>query len=133
MKKIIVIIILVFNTISCKNNNSEMDKLNQKLNKVLITNNELIKHINSIDSEFMDPYLIYEEAVLNEYKRNPDSIISIYQNIIKKFPNSFWSHEAKKRIKNVEKRRTLWSKEKGWELLNVKPFKDIKTISCPGC
>ncbi len=125
--------ILVFSIISCKNNNSEIGKLNQKLNKVLITNNELIKRINSIDSKFITPYLTYEEAVLNEYKRSPDSIISIYQNIIKKFPNSFWSHEAKKRINNVEKRRVLWSKEKGWKLLKIKPFKNLEVISCPGC
>ena len=133
MKKIIILTIIVFSIICCQNNNPEIEILKQKLDKIIITNNELIERIKSIDSTFVAPYSIYEEAVLNENKRSPDSIISIYQNIIKKFPNSFWSHEAQNRINNVEKRRKLWSKKKGWELLKVKPIKDIEAISCPGC
>ena len=83
MKKIIILTIIVFSIICCQNNNPEIEILKQKLDKIIITNNELIERIKSIDSTFIAPYSIYEEAVLNENKRSPDSIISIYQNIIK--------------------------------------------------
>ena len=86
MKKIIIFTIIIFWTMSCQNNNLEIDKLNQKLDKLTLTNNELIKRISSIESEFIEPYSMFEESVLNENKRNPDSIISTYQTIIKSFP-----------------------------------------------
>lgn len=133
MKKLIVLAISVFCLISCQEEKNKLNKITIEIEQLNVANKKLRQRINSISNDFIEPFQMFENTVLNESKRSPDTIISKYKSIINKFPNSFWSHEAKSRIKNVQKRRKLWSKSKGWELLNVIPMKDMETISCPGC
>lgn len=134
MKNLCISIVFILFLVGCqKNGNPTNNDLNQKLEKIIESNGNITKRLDTIQKTFITPYNLFEDAVLNENKRSPDSIITVYKRIIKMFPNSYWSHEAKKRIQNVEKRRELWSEEKGWELLKVIPSKDMETISCPGC
>ena len=95
--------------------------------------------MNSVNAEFIKPFKIYEKIVLSELENSPNQIISDYEFLIKNYPNSFWRHEAKKRIENVEKRKKYWSEKDGWKLPEKpKKPKSIKrigpmVISCPGC
>jgi len=132
MKNMILLVILSIIFTNCQET-SENNDLKKKLDDLTNNDKYLSTRLDSIEKIYVKPYKIFEEAVINESGRKPDSIIFYYMKIIKAYPNSYWSHEAKRRIQNVEKRRKLWSEENGWELLKVTPVKDIETISCPGC
>ena len=138
MKNCILLFLILLIVTSC----NKAEKLNEIENRITNIENQnkiLVDSLNSLNSEFIKPFKVYEKIVLSELKNSPNQIISDYEFLIKDFPNSFWKHEAKKRIKNIEDRKKYWSEKDGWKLPE-KPKKpelteliEITTISCPGC
>jgi len=138
MKNIFVIII-TFSLITSCNNNEKLEGLEKRISNIENENKILNDSLESVMIEFIKPFKIYEKIVLSELKNSPSQIISDYEFLIKDYPNSFWKHEAKKRIENIEMRRKYWSEYGGWKL----PKKEKKielieiieptVISCPGC
>ena len=138
MKNIFVIIISILLFTSC-NDSEKLKDLENRISNIENQNKILMDSLNSVNIEFIKPFKIYEKIVLSELKTSPNQIISDYEFLIKNYPNSFWKHEAKKRIENIEKRKKYWSEKNGWELPK-KPKKpelieiiEPMVISCPGC
>ena len=138
MKNCILLFLILLIVTSC----NKAEKLNEIENRITNIENQnkiLVDSLNSLNSEFIKPFKVYEKIVLSELKNSPNQIISDYEFLIKDFPNSFWKHEAKKRIKNIEDRKKYWSEKDGWKLpeKQKKPelteLIEITTISCPGC
>ena len=138
MKNIFVIIITFLLFSSC-NNSDQMKNLENRINKVENQNKILLDSLNVVNTEFIKPFKIYEKIVLSEFKNSPNQIISDYEFLIKDFPNSFWKHEAKKRIENIKMRKKYWSVKEGWKLpkkqkkTELIEIIEVTTISCPGC
>jgi hypothetical protein len=125
------ITLIFFN--SCQQNKNDLKNLKNEL-KVTGENYEKLElEIDEIKNNYLKPFEMFEKSVLEEKNKRPDSSIREYKKIIEMFPNSYWSHESKRRIENINNRKHLWSEEEGWNLLNIKPTKDIETILCPGC
>lgn len=136
MEKLIAILFLITILNSCSNKNrQEIQKLKTNINQLKESSSELEKRLDSIETNFIQPFKSYQKIVMNESQISPDSIISKYNALINKYPNSFWSHEAKKRQENVDKNREYW--ENGHWKFSKKGKKAIITvpgiISCPGC
>ncbi|MFD0990884.1 hypothetical protein ACFQ1R_12315 [Mariniflexile jejuense] len=138
MKNIFVIIISILLFTSC-NDSEKLKDLENRISNIENQNKILLDSLNSVNIEFIKPFKIYEKIILSELKNSPNQIISDYEFLIKDYPNSFWKHEAKKRIENIEKRKKYWSEKNGWELPK-KPKKpelieiiEPMVISCPGC
>ncbi len=131
IKILFILSILIFS--GCAENQNNQD-LKNDLVQLKTDNAMLKKNIDSLNKEFILPFKLYQENVMSELKSHPDSIINSYKNIIAKYPKSYWSHEAKRRIENIKTKRIFWSKEKGWDLnIPKKPDFDESKISCPGC
>jgi len=126
---------------SCTDNQNLKNEITQ-----LKSDNALFKKkLDSLNKDYVIPFRSYQDVIMNELKSNPDSIINSYNKIIDKYPNSYWSHEAKRRIENIEKRREYWTKEKGWNFsaknkmsptFKKPTYEEVvmeRTISCPGC
>jgi predicted methyltransferase len=138
MKNMILSFLFLLIVSSCTNT-EKLTELENRIAKIENQNKVLVDSLNSVNAEFIKPFKIYEKIVLSELENSPNQIISDYEFLIKDYPNSFWRHEAKKRIENVEKRKKYWSEKDGWKL----PEKPKKTelieiiepmvISCPGC
>lgn len=126
---------LIFSSCS---NNSELSVLETRITAIEKENKTLKDSLNSINSDLIKPYQAYEKILLSELETSPDKIIADYELLIKTYPNSYWKHEAKKRIENVKDRRKYWSEKNGWQL-PAKPKKEApeifapQVISCPGC
>jgi len=115
---------------SCTDNQNLKNEIMQ-----LKSDNALFKKkLDSLNNNYIIPFSSYQDVVMHELKSSPDSIINSYNKIIEKYPNSYWSHEAKRRIENIEKRKKSWSEENGWNLdIPPKPNYNEGVISCPGC
>lgn len=124
-------IVLLLN--GCQKEDKDIDAIKNQLNKVEKNYQVLRAEIDLINRAYVDPYKIFEKVVRQELEKSPDTIILLYKKIIEKYPNSYWSHESKRRIDNILKRRHLWSEKDGWKLLNIKPSANIEPITCPGC
>ena len=139
MKNIFVLIISILLFTSC-NDSEKLKNLENRIYNVENQNKILLDSLNSVNIDFIKPFKIYEKIILSELKKSPNQIISDYEFLINDYPNSFWKHEAKKRIENIEKRKKYWSEKNGWELPK-KPEESELTeiieqpivISCPGC
>ncbi|MEM6517001.1 MAG: hypothetical protein AAF688_12515 [Bacteroidota bacterium] len=134
MKTFKIIMLAFICSQSCTEQKKESG-LNEKLNKIISSNENLERRLDSINNNFVRPFETYERIVNQERENHPDSTITKYKSLIKKYPNSFWKHESEKRIKNIEKRKKYWTKENGWKLEDIpkKPNFDEQVISCPGC
>lgn len=133
MKKFCITFITLIFFNSCQYNQNDLSNLKTQL-KITEENYETLElEIEDLKSNYLKPFQMFEKSVLEEKNKNPDSIISIYKEIIEMFPDSYWSHESKRRIENINNRKHLWSEKGGWDLLKIKPTKDIETIVCPGC
>jgi uncharacterized FlgJ-related protein len=138
MKNIFVFILIISLFTSCSNSN-KMKDLENRITTIENQNKILMDSLKSVNAEFLKPFKIYRKIVLSELKKSPNQIISDYEFLIKNYPNSFWQHEAKKRMENIETRKKYWSVEEGWKLPKKikKPelteIIEITTISCPGC
>jgi len=134
MKNSILLVLVLF--FSCAKNNQE-DSLKKELKTLEKNHLEVVNELNDIQENYLEPFRMYQENVLNELKTSPETSISNYTKLIEKYPNSFWSHESERRMENIKNRKHLWTKESGWNLNNKddipKPKYAIKTISCPGC
>ena len=121
--------------ISCTSQEEKDMNLRQEIESLTKTNKIITARLDSLNNSNFAPFKQYEKIVLNEIKSNPDSTINNYHRLIKKHPNSFWSHEAKRRIENIQERKKFWSSQDGWKLDNIpkKPTNGERTISCPGC
>ncbi len=133
MKNVYILIISTLFLISC-NDSKKLKDLEKRIYNVENNNKILSDSLN----KFVKPFKIYEKIVLSELTKSPNQIILEYESLIKNYPNSFWKHEAVKRIKNVEKRRKYWSEKNGWKLPkktpNIKVIEIIEpVVSCPGC
>lgn len=94
---------------------------------------ELQDSLAQIRLDYVEPLERYQDLVMKESQTHPDTLINGYTRLMKDYPNSFWSHEAKKRVKNIEDRRDLyWNDKTGWNLDVIYVPVDA-TISCPGC
>jgi hypothetical protein len=138
MKNCILLFLILLIVTSC-NKAENLNEIENRITNIENQNKILVDSLNSLNSEFIKPFKVYEKIVLSELKNSPNQIISDYEFLIKDFPNSFWKHEAKKRIENIEDRKKYWSEKDGWKLPE-KPKKpelieliEITTISCPGC
>lgn len=138
MKNIFLSFLVLLIVTSCTNTN-KLDELENRIAKIERHNKILVDSLNSVNTEFIKPFKIYEKIVLSELENSPNQIISDYEFLIKYYPNSFWKHEAKKRIENIEKRKKYWSQKDGWKLPE-KPKKpefieiaEPMVVSCPGC
>ncbi|WP_440121497.1 hypothetical protein [Tenacibaculum sp. Ill] len=108
MKKITLLLSLAF-LFSCKNT-----ELETRLGQLEKENLELKSKLDSVNT-FIHPFKDLEKIILNEVNNSPDSIISKYNHFIKRFPDSYWSIEAKKRVYRIDARRSFWTPEKGWD------------------
>jgi hypothetical protein len=113
---------------ACAPDNSKMEQRIATLEK---NQQELRDSLQQIQQDFIIPLEAYQDLVLREPLTHPDTLISGYKMIMEKYPNSFWSHEAKKRMKNIEERRKYWDDEHGWNFDVI--FTPPEVISCPGC
>jgi len=100
---------------------------NKKGNHTIIDSNNKI----NIKKDSIKQFKEYQDLIINEKNKSPDSIISGYLKFSTTYPNSFWKQEIIKRISNIDSIRKYWSKKDGWKLLEIKPTKDIQNISCP--
>ncbi len=138
MKNIFVIIISILLFTSC-NDSEKLKDLENRISNIENQNKILLDSLNSVNIEFIKPFKIYEKIILSELKKSPNQIISDYEFLINDYPNSFWKHEAKKRIENIEKRKKYWSEKNGWELPKKTEEPELietiepMVISCPGC
>jgi outer membrane protein assembly factor BamD (BamD/ComL family) len=135
MKLYYITILSILALISC-NDDKKLDLIKTKIEEVEKQNNSLFDSLEIINNTYLTPFKIYEKIVLSEVNKSPEILIKEYKRLIKRYPNSFWMHEAKNRIKNIEKRKKYWSENKGWNLPSKKeePFIiETKNISCPGC
>ncbi|MBC8755857.1 hypothetical protein H2O64_14360 [Kordia sp. YSTF-M3] len=134
MKNLTFLVFILF--FSCAKNDQE-DSLRKELEILKKDHTELVNELNYIKENYLEPFKLYEENVLNELKTSPDTIILNYTKLIEKYPNSFWKHESEKRMENIKNRKHLWTKESGWNLNSKnyipKPMSVIKPIICPGC
>ncbi|WP_334058389.1 hypothetical protein [Polaribacter sp. P097] len=138
MKNVFATIITILVFTSC-NDSRKLKDLESRISNIENQNKILSDSLKSLNAEFLKPFKTYEKIVLFEFKNSSNEIISDYEFLIKDYPNSFWKHEAKKRIENIEKRKKYWTEKDGWKL----PKKPKKTqlikiiepmaISCPGC
>ncbi|EAQ41242.1 hypothetical protein [Polaribacter sp. MED152] len=138
MKNVFATIITFLIFTSC-NDSRKLKDLESRISNIENQNKILSDSLKSLNAEFLKPFKAYEKIVLFEFKNSPNEIISDYEYLIKDYPNSFWKHEAKKRIENIKKRKNYWTEKDGWKL----PKKPEKTelikiiepmvISCPGC
>ena len=138
MKNTIPFLLTIFIVSSCTHN-EKLSELEKRIIIVESQNKILLDSLNSTKNKFIKPFKIYEQLVLSELKNSPNQIISDYKILINDYPNSFWKHEAKKRIENIERRKKYWSEKDGWKLPE-KPKKPKLieiiqpiSISCPGC
>lgn len=137
MKHLVIIVILTATLFSCSNKDEqEIEKLRVDMTLLSNSNTALQNELDSIRTFYIEPFKSYQEIVLKESQMNPDSIIREYETLINEYPNSFWSHEAKKRKENVKENRMYWkdgkwdfSKQKRQEILIEVP----SVIFCPGC
>jgi len=114
MKNTFVIILTLLLVVSC-NKTDKINSLENQLTDIKSQNRILVDSLNSVNTKFVKPFTIYEKIVLSESKNSPNQIISDYEFLIKKYPNSFWEDEAKKGIKNIESRKKYWSENDGWK------------------
>ena len=131
-----ILLFLVFSTIISCDKAEKLNEIESRIANIEEQNKMLIDSLKLLNSEFIEPFKVYEKIVLSELKNAPNQIISDYQYLLKNFPNSFWKHEAKKRIENIENRKRYWSEKDGWKLPNKPKFIELNrvtTISCPGC
>lgn len=95
--------------------------------------------LNTLNTEFIKPFKTYEKIVLDEFKNSPTKTLSDYEDLIEDYPNSFWKHEAKKRMENIERREKHWTEKNGWKFpekrkkSKASEIVEIEAISCPGC
>ena len=138
MKNIILLSSILLIVTSCVKT-EKLNELENRIIKIENLNKRLLDSLNSINAKFIKPFKIYEKTVLSELENSPNQIISDYEYLIKDYPNSFWRHEAKKRIENIEKRKKYWTKKNGWELPEKSKNPELieiiepMVISCPGC
>jgi outer membrane protein assembly factor BamD (BamD/ComL family) len=132
---IITMLLTLFLITSCKDD--KIKDLENRISNIENQNKILNDSLDFVYAEFIEPFKMYEKIVLTEMENSPKQIITDYKNLIKHYPNSFWKHEAKKRIQNIEARKKYWSEEEGWKLpeKTKKPELIIEpmVISCPGC
>lgn len=97
----------------------------------------LDKHLRSLEANFEVPFKDFQHILSNELMNPPSTSIEAYEELIKLYKNTYWAHEAKKRIQNIKNRSIYWSKEKGWDLPKIdsvtKKNPEPHIISCPGC
>lgn len=123
-------VLLIF---SCsRHNQEEIQQLRFDFQKLRKDNDSLSSVLDSLKLNFIEPFVRYEQILMNEKEMSPDSIIQQYEQLINAFPNSFWNHEAKKRINNIDKRRELWHGGE-WHLKERDINIQLGVISCPGC
>ncbi|WP_160127765.1 hypothetical protein [Kordia antarctica] len=134
MKNLVFLVLILF--FSCAKNNQE-DSLKKELETLTKNHVEVVNELNDINENYLEPFRIYQEIVLNESKTSPEVSVSSYAKLIEKYPNSFWKHESERRMENIKNRKHLWTKENGWNLNNKdvipEPISVVKAISCPGC
>lgn len=138
MKSTILILIMLLLVTSC-NNTDPLSGLEARMTTLENQNKILLDSLNTVNTYFINPFKMYEQIVLSELENSPDQIISDYELLIHDYPNSFWKHEAKKRIEKIERRKKYWSEKEGWKLPE-KPAKielidliEPMVITCPGC
>ncbi|RPD99140.1 hypothetical protein EGM88_03885 [Aureibaculum marinum] len=138
MKNIILFFPILLIITSCTKT-EKLNKLENRITKIENQNKILVDSLNYVNAEFIKPFKIYEKIVLSELENSPNKIISDYEFLIKNYPNSFWKHEAKKRIENIKERRKYWSKKDGWKLpsnVKISELNEIirpPVVYCPGC
>lgn len=141
-RQLILFVILI--CFGCSND-EKYESLKKEILLLKESNSKLEKNIESANVEYVLPFKVFEEIIMNEFDRSPDSSINAYKDLMARYPNSYWNHEAKARIENIEKRREYWTKEKGWDFNTKKEkspvikkpeLKEVvmeRSISCPGC
>ena len=137
IKTLILLTLMSLITLSCNNQKEKIEELESQVVTLKEENKVLEEKLKTLNENFVDPLKLFQESVLNEKERSPDSIIAVYRTLISKYPGSYWKHEAEKRIKKVESNRAYWSEENGWDFSNTKippkPKYGEEVISCPGC
>lgn len=135
MRKVLFVLIIILLVSSCAQNSKEQFiELETEIREVKDSNERLKNRLDSIDNNFLHPFYSFQKTLLMESDISPDSIISRYNQLIKEYPNTFWSHEAEKRKNKVDERKKYWENGE-WNLpKNAGEIKiPIHAISCPGC
>ncbi len=138
LKRLVVPVIPVIILWSCtgkeKPDNSELNRIQIQLDQLKAENNQISRKLDSVTTNYINPFYAYQRILLREPDTNPDTILRNYDMLIKKYPDTFWAHEAKKRQANVKERIRFWN-GKNWAFpkLNRPPERLRTTISCPGC
>ncbi|MDP5157802.1 MAG: hypothetical protein NWQ07_04400 [Flaviramulus sp.] len=108
MKNSILLFLIFLFVTSC----NKTDKLSELENRITnIENKILVDNLDSVNSEFIKPFKVYEKIVLSELSNSPNQIISDYEFLIKEYPNSFWKHEAKKELKTLRNGKNTGQKK----------------------
>ncbi|SFW26286.1 hypothetical protein [Cellulophaga fucicola] len=145
--KNISILILIFSIATSCNDDSKMKDLENRILNIENKNKILSDSLHNVTTKFVTPFQLYEKIVLSELKTPPNKIIANYEALIKNYPDSFWQHEAKKRVENIKNRKEYWSEKDGWKLPSKKTpkikipkviippplYEPDPTINCPGC
>lgn len=125
--------------ISC-GSESKFEELEERVVYLEKQNKSLSDTLNIIYKQYLKPFRNYEKIVLSELRNPPNYLISGYEELIDEYPNSFWQHEARKRIINIESRKKFWFGSSGWQFpkdSNIVEFDYIENnqpeITCPGC
>jgi hypothetical protein len=99
-------------------------------------NQDLKSELLILKDSLLKPFMEFERLVRSEYSTSPYLLMEKYEEFIGTYADSYWAHEAKKRLKNIRSRLKYYDAYKGWQLpQDLKDetlFKD-SVISCPGC
>lgn len=94
---------------SCNDHDhEEIQKLRTDYERLLIRTDSISTTLDSVTLNFVEPFEQYQQIVLNEKESNPDSTIKAYEELIRSYPNSFWSYEANKRKNAIHENRKYW-------------------------
>lgn len=133
MKSLFVLIIAAssLSLMSCED--KRINEISEKVQRLEKENSELKSRVDSL-SKLSVPFMLFQAAVMSEMQKSPQESIEAYE-VILEYTDSFWAHEAKTRIKNIEERSKYWSKEKGWQLPSGEEeiVPELGVVSCPGC
>ena len=131
MKHLTRIILIATTLFSCTNKNDlKINILISEVDLLTKSNSLLIKDLDSIKTNFIQPFEDYNEVVIKEFEINPDTTIKNYAAIINEYPNSFWSHEADKRKIAIQQNRKYWINNK-WDFSERESINEVSIFPAP--
>lgn len=132
-------VVFVFLIFACADNRKTEERLKtlEEKDSLLGKENKILKEeLKSLNDSITTPFLTFQRIVKAEYNTSPYLIMQKYEDFIGSYHDTYWAHEAKKRLKNIKSRLKYYDSYKGWMLpkdINDEVIKEDKYIICPGC